>query len=346
MVCAVVCMGINLSDLVVTEKHELEDFRGKTVAIDAFNTIYQFLSSIRSYDGSPLKDANGRPTSHLMGLLRRCAIFIELEIKPVFVFDGVPHELKSATIEDRRARKQKALEEWQSALEKGDMERARSKAQQTSYLSEDMVRQSQQLIDAFGIPHLTAPRDGEAQASHMAKCGDVDAAASQDYDALLFGAPTLIRNMTSSGRRKLPRQHRYITVEPELVELDGVLASLEIDHEQLVDLAILVGTDFNPGIKGIGPKTALKLIKKHGTLEAALDAREKSVENADAIRAIFLQPTVKSDYELEWHAPDEAAIHALLCDEFEFKDATVERSLERIRKSRERSQQQSLDQWA
>ena len=263
-------MGVDLGDLFKKQTISINDLHNRVIAIDAYNVLHQFLSIIRQRDGTPLKDSKGQITSHLSGLFYRTANLIDAKIKPVYVFDGKPHLLKARTIEQRRERKDKAEKEWKDALDKGDLEKARSKAQQTSRVTDEIIHQSKELLDALGIPHIQAPSEGEAQASYMVKKGDAYAVGSQDFDCLLFGSPILIRNLTSSGRRKLPNKKAYVKVTPELIRLKPVLKSLEIGQKQLVDMAILIGTDYNDGVKGYGSKKSLKLIKQAGNVENAL----------------------------------------------------------------------------
>jgi flap endonuclease-1 len=185
----------------------------------------------------------------------------------------------------------------------------------------------------MGIPHVQAPSEGEAQAAHMTKRGDADYCASQDYDSLLFGAPKLIRNVTISGRRKLPSKNIYVDVVPEMVELNNVLKDCEITYEQLIDVGILIGTDFNPdGIKGIGPKTALKLVKEHGTLENALPHIKNAEFPAEPqrIRDIFLHPEVSDAYKLEWKEPNVEGIVDFLVREKDFSEDRVRKALEKM----------------
>ena len=100
-------MGVNISDIIVRKKAEISDFKGKWIAVDAYNTLYQFLSIIRQPDGTPLMDSEGRVTSHLTGLLYRISNFLEAGIKPVFVFDGIPPDLKADTLNERRQVKER-----------------------------------------------------------------------------------------------------------------------------------------------------------------------------------------------------------------------------------------------
>ena len=255
-------MGVDLGDLFKKEQCTYKDFRDRIVVIDAYNVLHQFLSIIRSRDGTPLKDSHGNITSHLSGLLYRTANLIEAKIRPVYVFDGKPHPLKARVIEQRKQRRLQAEKAWKEALEKGDIETAKKKAQQTSRVTDEIVEQSKELLDALGVPYVQAPSEGESQASYMVKKGDAYAVGSQDFDCLLFGSLLLIRNLTSSGRRKLPNKKAYVKVTPELIRLKPGLSSLNISQKQLIDMAILIGTDFNEGIKGYGPKKSLNLIKK------------------------------------------------------------------------------------
>lgn len=338
-------MGIDLSDLVESRQSALRDFKGRAVAIDGYNALYQFLSSIRQADGTPLMDSKGRITSHLSGTFHRTANLLEAGIRPVYVFDGKPNPLKAGTLRERRQRKEKAQAEWDEALEAGDTETARMKAQQTSRLTKEMAAQARELLGYMGVPCVEAPEDGEAQASYMAAKGEVYSAASQDYDSLLFGAPVLVRNMTLSGRRKLPRKSVYIDVVPEVIKLSEVLTSLGITREQLVDMGVLMGTDFNQGVKGIGPKKALKLIKEHGSGEAAIRDKNLDVPGFGNVRDIFLSPKKTDDYRLAWNKPDREGIEGMLCNEFEFSRQRLQATLDKISVGQKARAQQSLDSW-
>lgn len=338
-------MGINLSDIVSATPRALEDFSGKVLAIDAFNTLYQFLAIIRQPDGTPLKDRRGRVTSHLSGLVYRLSNFVAAGIRPALVFDGEPPRLKARTIEGRADVKRRAEAEWKEALEVGDLATARTKAMQTSRLTNEMVEQSKGLLDLLGVPWVQAPSEGEAQASAMARAGVAYAAASQDYDALLFGSPRLAKNLAISGRRKLPRKDVYVDVQPEEIDLDSTLAALGVTREQLVDMALLIGTDFNEGVKGIGPKKALALIKKHESLEPALAELGGDIESKDEVRRIFLEPEVSDDIDLTFRDPDGEGVRRMLCDEHDFSKDRIDVALEKFGEGRATQKQKSLDRW-
>jgi len=336
-------VGVDLSDVVPKQGRRLEDLQGKVIAIDAYNALYQFLSSIRQPDGTPLKDKRGRVTSHLSGLLYRTANLVEAGIRPVYVFDGKPPQLKRAVLEERRERKVVAQAEYEEALEKGDTARAFSKAQQTSHLSRDMAGEAKDLLAALGIPWVQAPGEGEAQAAHMAAKGSVYAASSQDFDALLFGAPRLVRNLAVTGKRKLPGKSVWVDVEPEIIELEAVLAELQLTREQLVDAGILVGTDFDAGVKGVGPKRAVKLMRERGNLLDVLVQLEADIPEAEQIREIFLKPEVTEDYELAFKPVDEARVLDILVKEHDFGEDRVRSTFPRYAKLSESLKQRSLD---
>jgi flap endonuclease-1 len=324
-------MGINLSDLVPVERRELNELTGQTLAIDAYNAIYQFLSIIRGPDGTPLKDGRGRVTSHLTGLLYRNINLLEAGVRPAYVFDGHPHVMKAQTLAERAERRSKAHDEWKEAVTYGDIEKARTKATQSSRISNDIVATSRILLTYLGIPVVQAPEEGEAQAAHMAARGDVWAASSQDYDSLLFGAPRLVRNLNISGRRKMPGSKEYRDISIEVVDLQQVLAANGLaDRTQLIDLALLVGTDYNPGIRGIGPKKGLKLIKEHSSLERALEAIGETIPDREVVREIFLRAEHTDEYALEWRPPQREKVIEFMCGEHEFSEARVNAALDRL----------------
>jgi flap endonuclease-1 len=328
-------MGVNLSDIITVEKIQLEQLSGKTVAIDAYNAIYQFLSVIRQPDGKPLMDQRGRVTSHLAGLLYRNANLLEMGIRPVYVFDGVPHKMKMRTIAERSERRAKARREWEDAVQKGDYEKAFSKATQSSKITNEIVESSRILLTYLGIPVVQAPEEGEAQAAYMAMRGDVWAASSQDFDSLLFGAPRLVRNLTMSGRRKMPGKDDTKEVSPEVIHLDNVLAETRLTRDQLIDLCILMGTDFNEGVMGIGPKKGLKLIQEHGDLEGAMKVLQVEIEGHEEIRHIFKQYETNPEYRLDWLVPDRDKVLSLLKGQHDFSEARVDGALKRMTSSKE-----------
>lgn len=338
-------MGVDLGDLFSKHPLTLESLRGRTVAVDAHNVLYQFLSIIRQSDGTPLRDSRGRVTSHLSGLIYRTTNLIEAGIKPVFVFDGKPPPLKAATIEARAAVRREAEARWAEAREAGAEAEAFRWAQASSRITRDMVGESRALLEAMGAPTVQAPSEGEAQAAHMARKGDAWAAVSQDFDSLLFGAPRLVRSLAVTGKRKLPRRNVYVNVEPEELVLEEGLSGLGITREQLIALGILVGTDFHPGIRGVGPKKALKLVKEHGTLEKSLEALGQQIENGRLIEEFFRSPDVTEEYDVKPRPPSPERIVKILCDEHDFSKERVEKAVERLKEAAGAKAQKTLFQF-
>ena len=338
-------MGVDISDLIEAKQISLEDLGGRSIAIDAFNTLYQFLSMIRQRDGTPLMDRDGRVTSHLSGAFYRSAAMLGFGIRPVYVFDGEPPELKQKTLQARSEAKIQAEKEWKEAVAEGDLKRALSKATRTARLTEDMIEDTLELLDAMGIPWIKAPSEGEAQMSCMVSKGDIWAGASQDYDALLFGTPRLVRNLTLAGKRRLP-SGKTVDISPELVNLTDVLSHLGIGREQLVDMAVLIGTDFNEGVKGIGPKKAFALLTKYGSLEEIEKSGSATVpEEYTDVRRIFLEPDVTDDYEIRWGRVDDEGVRRIMCDKHSFGVDRINKVLSELAAKQNISTQKSLDTW-
>jgi len=339
-------MGLNLKELVVREKTTLESFSSKVIAIDAYNAIYQFLASIRGPDGLQLSDSEGRITSHLSGLLYRNINFLSLGIKPVYVFDGKPPSLKTAEIERRKQIKKDATVKYEKAIAEGNLEDARKFAQQTTSMKDGMVKESKQILSYFGIPFIDAASEGEATAAHLTITGQAYASASQDFDSILCGAKRLIRNFTNSGRRKIPNRNTYVEIEPEIIETQKTLDALEITREQIVDIGILIGTDFNPnGFDRIGPKTALKMIKQYSRLEDIPQIQEQlQTIEYEKIRKIFLEPVVTDVDEIVFGKVDYEGMTNYLVKERSFSEDRIQSSLNRLKKALEKKSH-NLDQW-
>lgn len=331
-------MGVDLKDVVPRTEIDFAALHGKVLAVDALNALYQFLAIIRQRDGEVLKDSQGRTTSHLSGLFYRSINLLEMGIRPVYVFDGTPPREKIDTLRERKEHKDEAKKKAIRAKVEGRKEDYAKYSQQMLTFTSDMLAEARDLLTFMGIPYIDAPSEGEAQASHMCSTDKrVFAVASQDYDSLLFGAPTLIRNVTISGRRKMPGKNVYREVVPEQVELAAVLESLSLTREQLVEVALLVGTDYNLGVKGIGPKKALDVVREGSFSSHDVDA---------TLKDLFLSPKVTDDYEFSFSSPQSDSIESFLCDKRDFSHIRVERALERLEKGIESViKQETLDQW-
>jgi flap endonuclease-1 len=329
-----ISLGVVLTPIIKKKILTLEDLRGRSLAVDGFNVLHQFLALIRGRDGKPLSDKEGHVTSHLVGLaFRSTRLISDYGMKLVFVFDGKPPELKSDEIEKRRQAKLKAETAYEEAVSRGDMADAFSKAVMTGRLTRQGVDDAKRLLSLMGIPWVQAPSEGEAQAAYMALKGDVWGSNSRDYDSLLFGTPRLIRYLTISGEEWLPSKGRARKLEPELIVLHELLGQLGITRSQLIDLSILVGTDFNSGVKGIGPKTALKLIKRHGKLENLPDeVFTKVTDQFEQIRMIYLKPQVTDEYKVNESPLQDEELKRFLCDDRDFSEERVDTLIKRMRR--------------
>lgn len=339
-------MGVQIFNILPKKDIEIEDLSGKTIAVDAFLWLHQFLSIIRQPDGTPLMDSKGRITSHLSGIFYRSSKLIEKGIKLVYVFDGPSHEFKKSTLEERKNLKAEAQIKWQEALDVGDMDEARKAAQATSKLTDEMIKQSKELLECMGIPTVQAASEGESQCAYICQKNLVYAVSSQDSDSLLFNAPRLVRNLSMTGKRKLPRQDTYIEIKPELIELEKVLKELGITREQLIIIGLLVGSDYNPGIKGYGPKRALEMVKKEKTLKNVLKEIEWDYDvPAEELYDFYLNPLVEKDVSFKFEEAQPEKILKFMVDEHEFSQERIEKVIKILTQAKETNSQKSLGSW-
>ncbi len=328
-------MGVQIKDILEYDEIELGLISNKKIAIDTFNMLYQFLASIRQPDGQPLTDSRGEVTSHLKGLFNRCVYFKKNNIKAVFVFDGKAPRLKDKEREIRMKKKMEADKKYREAVDMGLMEDARKYAQGLNKLDEKMINDSKDLVRAFGFPVVEAPSEGEAQAARFVSQGKVFSSASQDFDSLLFGAKFLIRNLSVSAKRKVAGSSVYRDVPIEFFDLDKNLKKLNINLDELIVIAIMCGTDFNPGgVKGIGPKKALKLVKEYRDRWNDLFKNLGWFDYFDypwiEVFNTFKKMPVIEDVELDFVSIDKDEVKRLLMEK-DFDESMIDRSLSGIK---------------
>jgi flap endonuclease-1 len=339
-------MGVQLGDIIPAREIRLENLANKRVAIDMYNTLYQFLTIIRGVDGRPLMDSKGRVTSHLSGIFYRTCNLLYAGLKPIYVFDGEPPKIKREITERRRLQREEASKKYEEALAMGRREEARKYAQMSATLDEYLVESAEKLISLMGIPVVHAPSEGEAQAAHMVATGVADYVGSQDFDSLLFGGRMLVRNLTITGRRKLPGKKAYVEVNPEEISLEETLSTLSISREKLIEIALLVGTDYTDGIKGIGPKKALELVRSGLSLEDVFKKYGEDLSNIQRYyeaKDFFLNPDVKDVGELKWKSMDEEGLIRFLHDEHDFSMDRITKAIEEVKKKR--STEGALSKW-
>lgn len=343
-------MGVAFKDLIISEEIGIDDLSNKILVVDAYNTIFQFLTTIRSRDGSLLMDSKGNVTSHLVGLLSRTTNLIQKNLKLAFIFDGKSPKLKKKTTEKREGIKLEAEKKYQEAVKKEDIEDMRKYAARTTRLTEEIISESKKLIEGLGLPVIQAPSEGEAQASYIVKKGNAFATISQDYDSLIHGSTKLVRNLSITGRRKKASRLSYETIKPEMIDLAENLNNLGIDQNQLIALAMLVGTDYNPGgVKGIGPKNALKLVRKHKTNFDTLFEEVKWNDFFDfeweEVYYLIKKIPVTDDYEIKWQDIDTEKIKKLLIDEHDFSEERVDSTLDKLSKKSSERKQKGLSEF-
>jgi flap endonuclease-1 len=345
-------MGLNIRDIIPRREVETSEIQEKILCVDAFNALYQFLSTIRQPDGTPLMDNKKRITSHLSGVFYRNINLLSDGIKLVYVFDGRAPELKAKTHKKRQDVRDIAKERYETAKEEVDVMGMKRYSSQLLRLDDEMIAESKELLVAMGIPIIQAPSEGEAQAAHMTRVNTkVYASVSQDYDSLLFGATRLIRNLTVSRKRKT--YSGFVEIKPEIIELEKVFNFLEINLEQLICLGILVGTDYNPkGIPGIGQKKALDIVKKYkvpyeifkSVEEQILSLPEDERFNWQDIFALFYKPDI-SNQDFEFKPFDEDKIRDILVRRHDFSEERVLKQIDKLREIKLKSQQKSLGKW-
>ncbi len=336
-------MGLAITEILTPKEIRIEDLKGKTLAVDTYNLLYQFLSSIRQQDGSLLEDSKGRITSHLNGLFYRITKLMSYNIKFVFCFDGEMPALKHMERERRKEIKIDAQKKFEEAAKEENLEDMKKFAARTSRLTREMVEDAKELIRALGQCIVEAPSEGEAQASYIVKKGDADYVLSQDADCFMFCAPRMVKNLTISGKRKKPGAYAYTEVSPEVIELKEVLKELDIEQEQLIILGILVGTDYNHGgIKGIGPKKALALIKKHGKDYDAIFKEARWDDTFDFswqdIFELIKNMKVDEHYKLQWQPVDKEKVIKVLVEEHDFGRERIESALGKLSESPSKQQ--------
>ncbi len=345
-------MGLNIREIIPRKEIEIEDLSGKILCVDAFNALYQFLSTIRQPDGTPLMDSQERITSHLSGIFYRNISLMNLGVKLVYVFDGKPPDLKRKIHAKRGSARDLAKERYEEAKSEENLDRMKSYSSQMVRLNDEMISESKELLEAMGIGVIQAPGEGEAEAAYLCHVKkSVYASASQDYDSLLFGADKLVRNLTLSRRRKT--FNGYVEVKPEIIELEKVLNYHEINLDQLICLGILVGTDYNPkGIPRIGQKKALDIVKKYKypfeifkSVEDKLnDLSEEDKFDWKEIYELFHKADVR-DYEIDFPKVDEEKLKEILVERHEFSDERIEKQLEKLREIKKKQSQKSLGKW-
>lgn len=343
-------MGVNISELLMKKEIEIASLKDKIIAVDAHLFLYQFLTTIRQRDGSLLMDSQGRITSHLSGLFTRNAKLMQQGLRLAYIFDGKPPELKQREREKRKKLKQEAELKYEEAKAKEDIDEMKKYAARTTRLSPEMIDEAKKLIAAMGLPVIEAVSEGEAQAAYMVKKDKAFVVASQDADSLMFGSPRLLRNLSLAGKRKKTNKLAYEVIKPEIVSLADTLNNLGLDQGQLIALGMLVGTDFNDGgIKGIGPKNSIKLVKKH---KNDFDALFKEVKWDDffdypwtEVFYLFKKMPVNDDYSLEWESVNRDRIYEMLVEEHDFSEERVNSTLDKLAEEKEKQRQKGLGEF-
>lgn len=323
------------------KENEIKNYFGRKVAIDASMCIYQFLIAVRQ-EGQVLTNAEGETTSHLMGLFYRTIRMVDNGIKPVYVFDGKPPDMKSGELAKRKERREVAEKELAKAEEADDQENVEKFQKRLVKVTSQHNEECKQLLKLMGIPYVSAPCEAEAQCSALVKAGKVYATGTEDMDALTFGSNVLLRHLTFSEARKMPIKEFH---------LDRILAELELSQEEFIDLCILLGCDYCDSIRGIGPKRAIELIKQHRSIEKIIkeiDTKKYTIPEDwpyKRARELFKEPEVTAgvDVDLKWTEPDEEALIKFMVEDKGFNEDRMRNGVKKLKSARTGSTQGRLD---
>ncbi|RLV95513.1 Flap endonuclease 1 [Spathaspora sp. JA1] len=328
------------------KEFQLKNLFGRKVAIDASMCLYQFLIAVRQSDGQQLTNEDGETTSHLSGVFYRTIRLVENNIKPVYVFDGKPPVLKGGELEKRLLRREEAQKQMDSLKDEGTVAEVMKFEKRLVRVSREQNDEARKLLELMGIPIVNAPCEAEAQCAELARGGKVFAAASEDMDTLCYEPPFLLRHLTFAEARKMPIDQ---------ITYAEAIEGLGMTKEQFIDLCILLGCDYCETIKGVGPVTAFKLIKEHGSLDKIIEyinnnpgkTKFKVPENwpYDEARQLFLKPEVvdASEVSLKWKEPDLEGLIQYMVKEKGFSEDRIRSGAEKLKKGLKSGVQGRLD---
>jgi flap endonuclease-1 len=267
-------MGIKkFNELVTPQILELSQLKGKVVAVDAMSEIWK-----RSVGVKKLTDSQGKPTQHIVGLLRAIIMYQKAGLRQIWVFDSDSktdehRKYKNKELALRKAKRKQAqkvlddLKDEEKALEELKKQYAdypdilatldstavfdetkKIKMEKRAFVVKaEQIQDAQMILDGLGIPWLVAPPTYEAEhvAANLTQLGIADYVLTPDADAIIYGA----RHMIKKGSTNSSFVH---------YDREAILKQLQTDTLGLIQIALCLGSDANPGgIKGIGPKRVL-----------------------------------------------------------------------------------------
>ncbi|KAG2534099.1 flap endonuclease 1-B-like [Panicum virgatum] len=315
-------------------QRRVEDYRGRVISVDASLSIYQFLIVVGRKGTELLTNESGEVTSHLHGMLNRTVRMLEAGIKPVFVFDGEPPEMKKKEIAKRSLKRDDATNDLNRAIEIGDEDLVEKFSKRTVKVTKKHNDDCKRLLRLMGVPVVEAPGEAEAQCAALCENHQVYAVASEDMDSLTFGARRFLRHLTDLGYKKSPVTE---------FEVSKVLEELGLTMDQFIDLCILSGCDYCENIKGIGGQRALKLIRQHGCIEEVVLNLKQTRFNVpedwpyQEVRTLFKEPNVCTGIpDFMWTSPDSQGLMDFLSTENSFSPDRVAKVVEKITVARDK----------
>jgi len=335
-------MGVKIKEILLFDKIDLKNLKRKIVAVDGPNIVMSLLrfsyQNKSPYNAKYLLDRTRRPISHLYGLLYRVKYYLTKKILPIFCFDGKVHPYKRQITKDQLSDFLFVKKMYKEAIKNGNMELAQNIATGKEFLWINTIQESKRLLSLMGMPYIEAPTSAESQCAQLTKNEVADYTVSQDFDCLLFGCPFQIQNLSKSGKRKISGKWNYYKINPVIIDLKKNLRNLKLDQFQLIDLAILIGTDYNAGIRNLGAKTSLLLINKYGSLETIMkqtkdkyDFTSLTSKKIEAIRELYLFPKVIENHsKIIWNEPHLEGIMDFLCRDHHLNRERVENNVSKL----------------
>lgn len=263
-------------DLIV-EKN-INDFKGKKIAIDISILLYQIIIYVRN-TGSDLTNKKGELTSHILGLFNKTIKLLSKGIIPVYVFDGKPPQLKKKVLDIRKNIKQKAIEKMKTTTNKKDIIKY---FKRSVTITKKQLDDCRQLLNLMGVQYIDAPEEADSQCAWLAKNGFVDAVFTEDMDILTFGSPYIIKNLTSINKK------------PIEISLQKIKNKFEWTQDEFIDFCILLGCDYCDNLLNYNCFEIFKIFQKNKSIDLFLKNTNKSIDYINS-KQYFKEPNVNTN---------------------------------------------------
>ena len=264
----------------VLEKN-IDDFKGKKIAIDISILLYQVVISVRN-SGADLTNRKGEITSHILGLFNKTIKLLNQGIIPIYVFDGKPPDIKRKTLDMRKNIRKKAAEKM--ALAKTEKEKIKY-FKRSVVINKQQLNECRHLLTLMGVAYVDAPEEADSQCAWLAKEGLVDAVLTEDMDILTFGSPYIIRNLTSYKK------------QPIEISLEKIKTKFGWTHENFIDFCILLGCDYCEHITDHNCFEIFDLFQKGKSIESVLKRLGRNINFIES-KNYFKMPDINKNIDV------------------------------------------------